>query len=239
MGIIENLMNNFIKQGSIPMIKSFRFALLSATCLAVIGLAPTTKATVTTLSFQPSPSDMGDLDHHLVYAWRIDNIAPGSPVNVTSATLTFTNIANWDSNPNMLFVWLMDTAAHPGVTTVQDVDASQVPVVDIADAFLGSMPGLVSDATKKTKLFQHSFTTTPTTYTYTFTSLELTALTNYINSGHDIAFGFDPDCHFFNDGITFTMSYSPVPEATTVIPMVCVVALAIAWELRRRRLALA
>jgi hypothetical protein len=49
-------------------------------------------------------------------------------------------------------------------------------------------------------------------YTYTFTSGQLTTLTNYINgtggagSPGSIGIGMDPDCHFFNDGISFTMT---------------------------------
>jgi len=216
-------------------IKSFRFALLPALCLAFMAFAPESKAVVTTLNFQPSPADLDDLDHHLIYSWKIDNIAPGTQVNVTSATLTFTNIANWDSNANMLFVWLMDTAIHSGVATTQDVDASQAPVTDIADGFLGPLPDLITSSTAKTKLFQKSFTTTATTFTYTFDSLQLQALTTYINNGHDIAFGLDPDCHFFNDGVTFSMTYSPVPEVSSFIPMVFVITFAMSWELLRRR----
>jgi hypothetical protein len=49
-------------------------------------------------SFTPSPADLGDLDHHLVYTWRIDNIMLG-PNSITGATLSFSNISNWDANP--------------------------------------------------------------------------------------------------------------------------------------------
>ena len=49
-------------------------------------------------------------------------------------------------------------------------------------------------------------------YTYTFTSGQLTTLTNYINgtggagSAGTIGIALDPDCHFFNDGISLTMT---------------------------------
>lgn len=46
-------------------------------------------------------------------------------------------------------------------------------------------------------------------YTYQFTSSQLSTLTSYINgSGTDtgaISIAFDPDCHFYNDGVSFTM----------------------------------
>jgi hypothetical protein len=210
--------------------------LLGITCAVVLAcLATDASAATSTMSFQPTPTDLNDLDHHDVYTWRIDNINL-SNVSITSATLTFANIANWDSNTNMLFAWLLDTANGSGVTTTQDVSSSQAPVTDISDFFTNaSLSPLLASSTAKTKLFQHSFTTTPTTWTYTFDATELAALQNYINSGHDIAFGFDPDCHFFNDGITFTMTLTPVPEMASAIPALCLVLLATAFEVRRRR----
>jgi hypothetical protein len=51
--------------------------------------------------------------------------------------------------------------------------------------------------------------TTTTTLTYTFTGL-LNTLDSYISDGHigtyaDFGLGFDPDCHFFNDGVQLTI----------------------------------
>ena len=64
------------------------------------------------MTFQPNPVDLNDLDHHYGDAWRIDNLNL-SNVSITSATLTFANIATGDcSTANMLFVCLMDTAVY-------------------------------------------------------------------------------------------------------------------------------
>jgi hypothetical protein len=214
--------------------KSFDIRYFLAACVfACIGLTPA-RAALVPLTYQPNPADLGDLDHHLVYSWRIDNINL-SNVSISSASLTFKNIANWDSNPNMLFVWLLDTATHSGVATFQDVNSNQAPVVDIADAFLSPITSLVANGTAKQKLFQQSFTTTATNFTYNFLPGDLTTLQNYINNGHDIAFGLDPDCHFFNDGVTFTLNCVPVPEPANLFPVACLVAGAIGLETRRRR----
>ena len=49
-------------------------------------------------------------------------------------------------------------------------------------------------------------------YTYTFSGTQLTTLTNYIDgingagSAGTIGIALDPDCHFFNDGVSFTMT---------------------------------
>jgi hypothetical protein len=64
-------------------------------------------------------------------------------------------------------------------------------------------------------------------YTYQFTTAQLTTLTSYINgSGTDtgvITLAFDPDCHFFNDGVSFSIvtgslaGGSAVPEPASLL----------------------
>ncbi|MGI9166184.1 MAG: PEP-CTERM sorting domain-containing protein [Pyrinomonadaceae bacterium] len=46
----------------------------------------------------------------------------------------------------------------------------------------------------------------------------MAALASYINAGNNIAFGFDPDCHFLNKGIKFQIITGPqaVPEPATL-----------------------
>jgi hypothetical protein len=64
-------------------------------------------------------------------------------------------------------------------------------------------------------------------YTYNFTSGQMSSLTSYINgTGTDtsvITLAFDPDCHFFNDGVSFTIvtgslaGGSAVPEPASLM----------------------
>jgi len=218
---------------------------LPATALLTLILAfasfSSASATLTSISFQPSPADLDGLDHHYSYSWRIDNINPSSPITVTSATLTFNNIQNWDTSPNMLFVYLLDTATQSGVNTFQDHPLDEAPIGDIVDHFANGavIPSLLTASTAKIKLFQQSFTTTPTDFTYTFTSAQLVTLSQYINNGDDLAFGFDPECHFFNDGVNFNMTFAPVPEPASLMPVSILVTVSIFLEARRRRSAVA
>ena len=179
------------------------FVLLAASCL---------KAAAVSYTYVPNPSDLNDLDHHSAYTWRIDNINLAG-ASITGATLTFKNIANWDQNPNILFMHLFDTAKNSGVASFLDATGVPVPVNQMADNFasplLASNP-LIASGTANTFLTSKSFTMTPTTFTYTFTPAQLAALQSYITNGKNIAFGLDPDCHFFNNGVTFAMS---VPDA--------------------------
>jgi hypothetical protein len=186
--------------------------------LALLALF-VTKTSATSLTYTPTPADLNDLDHHSAYTWRIDNInlAGGT---ITGASLTFKNIANWDPNPNMLFMHLFDTAKYSGVQSFIDATGAPVPQNQIADNFaaplLASNP-LIASGTGNTYLTQQSFTMTPTTFTYNFTAAQLLALQSYIAHGGDIAFGLDPDCHFFNDGVTFKITTTVPDTGTTAI----------------------
>src|SRR3979409_339279 len=111
-----------IIQMQIPTRTAAKIATLTAVCALGCVFATPTNASLTpladqvtaaatsqALTYTPNPIDLNDLDHHMVYTWRIDNISLAN-VAISSASLTFTNIANWDSNANVLHIHLLDTA---------------------------------------------------------------------------------------------------------------------------------
>lgn len=182
-------------------------------------------------------SNQFDLDHHRAYTWQIGNVVIPQGHTITGATLTFRNIANWDTNPNRLFVHLLDSARSfgsasgnrsatvNGVTSFVDASGSPVPASQIQDYFTGDDSALVSSGTGDTFLFSRSFNMVgqagyiATNFTHAFTASQLAALSSYILNGNNLAFGFDPDCHFWNNGIVLTLQTTPntVPEPTTMV----------------------
>ena len=76
---------------------------------------------------------------------------------------------------------------------------------------------LVAAGTAQIKLTQQSFTTTAINYTFDFSQSQLNTLATYITNDGKIALGFDPDCHFFNNGVLFELASSTVPEPGTVM----------------------
>jgi hypothetical protein len=222
------------------MISTIRRVSLCAAILLGTVLASQVRAAM--VSFTPTPVDLNDLDHHMVYTWRLDNINLNGGT-ISSASLTFTNIANWDTNANVLHLWLLDTAKNAGVSSFVDDPTNSSPVTDLTDDFLStrfhSNSGwLVANGTAQTFLADKSFTTTPSTYTINFTPAQLAVLQQYISHGNDIAFGIDPDCHFFNDGVNFNMNVTPVPEMNALFPLVGLLAAVSSTHfLRRRRMA--
>src|SRR5262252_2864539 len=192
-----------------------RTLLLSIAAAVVVALPAVASADVITFNAPATGANQGNgganqfsLDHHDAYTWRIDGVNLGGR-SITSATLTFRNISNWDTNPNKLFIHLLDTARNRGVASFQDAPANQTPVTDINDDFAGTRflnNPLVSSGTANTFLASKSFTTTATNYVYTFTADQLQVLSAYFLNGGDIAFGLDPDCHFWNNGIVFSFT---------------------------------
>lgn len=176
-----------------------------------------------------------DLDHHRAYTWRISNIVIPPGHVITGASITFRNIANWDTNANTLFVHLLDTARSfssssgnrsatvNGITYLTDATGSPVPSSQILDYFAGDDSALVSAGTGDTFLFSRSFNMVgqngyiAADYTHHFTAAQLAALAQYIMNGNNIAFGFDPDCHYWNNGIVFTITTQPVPEPASLL----------------------
>lgn len=198
--------------------------LISLAGLVLLSLPATTFADTLTFQAPATAANQGeggskqfDLDHYRAYAWRIDNVNLAGKT-ITGATLTFSNIRNWDANANRLFIHLLDTARQSGVSSFQDNTGNSLAIQDnFAGALYNSNP-LVNAGTANTLLTSRSFTTTAETFVYTFTASQLQVLSAYFANGNNIAFGFDPDCHFWNNGITFQIQTAPnnVPEPTTL-----------------------
>ena len=92
---------------------------------------------------------------------------------------------NWDSNPNMLFMHLLDTARNAGIASFTDATGTPVPSSQIRDNFAGSLLGsnpLVAPGTGNILLTQQSFTTTPRDFVYTFTADQLNILSVFIST---------------------------------------------------------
>ncbi len=175
--------------------KKFLLFLLSiAFVFSMIGIAG-----ATSYFFQPSDQDLGDLAHGKYYTWGINWSIPDGE-HITGASLFFDNIRNWDNNPNDLYGHLLDSATV-GVNVGWDFQGG-------GDNFAGQGVAL---------FHWEDLPSTAQDLTYDFSASDISFLGSYISNDGNFGFGFDPDCHFYNDGVTLAIETAPVPEPTTML----------------------
>jgi hypothetical protein len=246
------------------------------------------RASAAVLTYLPSGStsgsnDLADLSlgNLYYYAWTIDQISIRSGQTIVSASITFSNLYNWDSTKNVLYLDLLDNPASAGTVLVSgsgtagnganantytstvryasDPDASPTSFADAFDSANVLATGAITNLTAHSFLpdprsptssadmiWLRSVLTNATTgaalpasyadvngttqwsvakrdsgmydYTYTFTTSQLTALRAYIANGGNITLALDPDCAFYNDGVSFSIeTATAVPEPASLI----------------------
>jgi hypothetical protein len=172
-------------------------------------------------TFTPNPIDMGDLDHHYYYAWEIKNWEIPDGQVIEEATLTIKNLNDWTNEPNDLYIHLIDGWPNGWIngstligSNIYSRTYSWYDNEGDGDNW-GSWPlTLIAD-------YQDS-SSSPETVIYSFKALGLLdELTIFITDDpqHKFSLGFDPDCHFNNDWVKFTIKTTcrRVPEPETLL----------------------
>ncbi|HEY6803425.1 MAG TPA: PEP-CTERM sorting domain-containing protein [Pyrinomonadaceae bacterium] len=230
----------------LPLAAALAFLMLPAAAFAdtLTFTATTTAANLNNSTDNVNETDYAggshqfDLDHHNAYTWKISSVAIPAGQTIVSAQICFKDIANWDTNANKIFVHLLNTANNSGIGTVVDDPNDNV----MSDYFAGANSlGPSGLGTDNIKLFDASFNMVGQSgyvaqnYTYNFTAAQLATLAAFINAGNNIAFGFDPDCHYWNNGITFTFTTAVVQTPEPVSMVLLGTGLAGLYIRRRRR----
>ena len=174
---------------------------LAIICSLLLFVAGAGQAAVYT--FTPSPSDLNDLDHYWYYKWGI-SWAGHADETITEAVLKYTNIWDWQVEANdFLYTHLLDNPAI-GVKQFQDNQLG-------GDDFLGqgAWVGTWSDPNGGNN------GANSINLTYRFSDLGLLDDLQAYAADGVFGFGIDPDCHYWNDGINFTVTTT---RTTCVIP---------------------
>jgi len=163
----------------------------------ILAAAPANSAVYTMV---PTPANMWGLDHNYFYTWGIQWNHPGE--RITDAILTFHDIYDWRIEyGDVLFSHLLD---NPPVGTIAGYEGF---TNDDYFAGQGTFIGMWSDPGGGVpRDFNLS---------YRFSDLGLVNTLNDYAADGLFGFGFDPDCHYFNQGVELTV-VTAVPEPTTI-----------------------
>lgn len=191
-------------------------------CLLLLCVGASAFAATYSQSWSPNPPDLYDLEHAKYYSWGISfTLAPDK--EITEATLSISSLNNWTwENGDTLYIHLLDSPSL-GVRVYSDTDSTN-GMPPAHDNWGGV--GVVMDA-------YHDYNeNVPENKTYTFSNMLSPCptadlrptLTSYIQNNSRFGFGLDPDCHYYNCGVTFTIQYRdketpPVPEPTGLVAL--------------------
>lgn len=182
----------------------------------------TVSANADVYTFQPDPANLDNLEHSKYYAWKIDFSLP-SGETIDSASLFFDDIYNWNDDDNVLYVSLLDgNWLWDGLSTFSDDQGGGDNTFDFGGAVslvkYENLPGGYDNRQD---------------ITYIFDSSEIGTLNTYVLYDDNFGIGFDPDCHFNNDGVTLTIATVPVPGAVLLGSIGVSFS---GWLLRKRRM---
>ena len=182
-----------------------KYLVLSAAVVALLAAA-SVPAFATLYHFVPSDADLNELTHQEAYRWGI-NLTLGENENICAAHLFFDNIYDWTCEPNVLYVSLLNNKpGYPFAALKIFTDNEATP-----NYFDGWGWG-------KTDLVTYTnMSTHPRDITYNFTASQLTALQNFLSDGN-CAIAIDPDCHFYNCGVSLTVETSVLQPPAQITP---------------------
>jgi len=165
-------------------------------------------------TYTPGSPDLYDLDHSFYYGWQIDGQVSEIPNadEIIGATLEIERLYNWSiSDPdNRLFVNLMSKTAIMSEWTF--VSGNHVYIGnDNRNEVFNNLPGF-----EITSYVDPDGGYTKINFVYHFSDTELQFLIDSITNDNMIGLGFDPDCHFYNDGIKLTLITTPAPGALLI-----------------------
>lgn len=189
-------------------INKFSWMLGVAGCLSAANAAE-----IVVTEFTPAEASIYNLNHDYAYTWGI-NSNPIAGHTILSATLTIDNIRDWIiEGDDVLYIRLLDTAplgvVQAGVDGQAGTDGNGT-----GDFFAGQGIALVTYHDLLPYTQEELNNQTSIDLSYEFTAEQVLVLQSYANSGGRFAIGFDPDCHYYNDGVKLTVT-SSVPEPGT------------------------
>ncbi len=160
--------------------------------MLLVGMTAVTISASEVFTYTPDPADIHDLDHYKWYTWGID-VSNLDGLAIEEIELRFENISNYNNGDNVLYLHLLDNATL-GISSGNDDQ-------DPADYFDGMGP--LIDA-----WVDENGADASDNLSFLLSERGLiNDAQNFVMDGV-LGIGFDPDCHFYNDGISLVITAS-------------------------------
>jgi hypothetical protein len=180
-----------------------KIVLLAIVLMIAMGAVAANAAVYT---FTPTDKDLADLDHSHFYTWGI-NWTHASET-ITGATLKIFNIYDWQHETDSLYIHLLDNP-NVGLSVGNDVDNAFNDHYSGMGKLVGIYSDPFGDPSHKVNL------------TYDLGALGLLPdLNGYAVSMNKFGFGFDPDCHYYNDSVQVCITTGTPPPPSVPEPSV-------------------
>jgi len=176
-------------------------------------LVSVTKANYT---FQPSIPDLDDLDHDYYYIWKVSWSLPGNEI-ISGANLFIKNINDWKvETGDILNMRLLSK------NNIDDAVNSLGISIIAGDIYRGQDDQSSGDNLSGYGSILTSYTDTeaipgPEDFSYTFTGTQISSLSSYITNDSVLGISFDPDCHYWNNGVTLTIETNVIPAPGAIL----------------------
>ena len=174
-----------------------RLLIILCAALALISLSVGQNAYAGNYEFSLNTDGL-NLNHGYAYTWGISqSLQLGE--SITSASLTFYNLNNLGTGPNILYINLLQSAPLE-LKVYKDKKNGN---------YFGNKGLLLDEYIDSSSSAED--------YTYIFDEAEVFALNEALKDGI-FGFGFDPDCNFTSGNVSAEIKVSaPVPEPGTLI----------------------
>ncbi len=174
-----------------------------------LNLIVSTFASASFFEFNPRPNDLKELSHSEYFSWGI-NLALEPGEKIKAATLKFSNIRDWtEEEDDHLFIHLLDNPKKGSISYIDSHSAG--------DNFAGKGK-LICDWSDPQGGSSRNFDLVIDLGILGFLDeLNDYAATAPENRHGNFGFGIDPDCHYYNNGVTFSIT-TEIPPPNSNVP---------------------
>jgi len=205
--------------------KAFFLFMIVAMALTGVAAYAVVAPPTMTYTFTPSDADLADLPHEYFYTWGIKWVLPSDEI-ITGATLTYHNIYDWTTESNdRLYTHLLNTVSDPNGTSSPNYVSVVKPTYSYKTITIqtydnqGGGDNFAPENVAMGNKWLGTWTDPIGGYargidvSYAIPVAQLAWLAD-----GNFGFGIDPDCHYYNCGVSFKIITDKIPTPGPTVP---------------------